>query len=152
MSISYNEIISNIRQGKYKYIGEGSSRKVFDLNNGYVVKIAKNMAGIEQNKVEYIISNYDRSHLFAKVVQASSNYNFIIMRKARKINSIMDVCNYFNVSNKFKFFSLPQIRELKNKYDLILNDLTRESSWGIINGQVVIINYGYTYEIKKKYY
>lgn len=70
MLISYNSIMFNVKRGAYKYLGEGSSRKVFDLNNGYVVKIAKNMAGVEQNRIEYMISEDDNSNLLAKVVQA----------------------------------------------------------------------------------
>ena len=48
-----------MRQGNYIYIGSGSSRNVFDLGNGYVMKVAKNIAGIAQNKSEYRISLID---------------------------------------------------------------------------------------------
>lgn len=41
----------NERRMFCKYIGSGSSRNVFDLGNGYVMKVAKNLAGIAQNKV-----------------------------------------------------------------------------------------------------
>lgn len=96
MFISDNQIMFNVKQGMYKYIGEGSSRQVFDLNNGYVIKVAKNKAGIAQNRMEYKISANDDTGLFAKVVQASNNYNFIIMRRAIKVSNISHVWKYFN--------------------------------------------------------
>ena len=61
-----NNILLNISRGYYKYIGEGSSRIVYDLGNRYVLKVAKNLAGIAQNKSEYKISSYDETNLFAK--------------------------------------------------------------------------------------
>ena len=55
----FNQIKLNIKRGYYRYIGSGSGRQVFDLENGYVVKVAKNKAGIAQNKSEYKISYID---------------------------------------------------------------------------------------------
>ena len=88
MFISYNDIIYNINRGVYRYIGEGSSRQVFDINNGYVVKIAKNKAGILQNKVESYISLNEEAYIFAKVKYYSIDYSYIVMPKARSINNI----------------------------------------------------------------
>lgn len=152
MLISYNSIMFNIKRGAYKYLGEGSSRKVFDLNNGYVVKIAKNIAGVEQNRIEYMISEDDNSNLLAKVVQASNNYDFIIMRRARKVKDILDVWDYFNVTNKNEFLDLPELKRLKTNYNLLLNDLNKKTSWGMIGGRPVIIDYGFTKRVKERYY
>ena len=142
----------NLRNGIYKYIGEGSSREVYDLNNEYVLKVAKNKAGLAQNRSEYKIYKKDNSKLFANILYASDDYNFIIMRKAKKVHDISDVWNYFNVSSKFEFYNLSFIRRLRNKYNLILADLNRPSSWGIIDKKYVIIDYGFTIDVKEKHY
>lgn len=152
MSISYNQIMFNIRRGIYRYLGAVSSREVFDLNNGYVAKVAKNMAGIEQNRTEFGISYNDKSKLFAKVVDASRDYSIIIMRKGDKVNSISQVWKYFNVKNKYQFLNLYEIRSISKKYTLVLSDLNKESSWGIIDGRLQIIDYGYTRVVKDRYY
>ena len=152
MLISYNSIMLNVKRGAYKYLGEGSSRKVYDLNNGHVVKIAKNMAGVEQNRIEYKISEEDNSEILARVVQASKRYNFIIMRKAKKVRNIYDIWDYFNVKNRMEFFNLPELKKLKSNYNLLLNYLNKKSSWGIIDGKPVIIDYGFTKRIKERYY
>jgi len=148
----FNYIILNIRLGYYRYIGSGSGRQVYDLGNGYVVKIAKNEAGVAQNKSEYNISANDYSNLFAKVVQVSNNFNLLIMEKAEKINNISYVWGYFDVRNKRELFNIKELQNIKNNYNLLLGDFGKKSSWGTINGRPVIIDYGFTKEVEKKYY
>ncbi|WP_160690846.1 hypothetical protein [Clostridium sp. C2-6-12] len=152
MSDIFNKIMFNINRGYYCYIGSGSSRDVFDLNNGYVIKVAKNIAGIAQNQTEYVISYYDDSDLFAKVVQASNDFYFLIMEKADKINNISEVFKYFNVSDKRELFHLKEIQNIKKKYNLLLGDFDRKRNWGIIKGRPVIIDYGFTREVSDRYY
>ena len=152
MVIDFDRILLNITQGYYRYIGSGSCRQVFDLGNGYVVKIAKNTAGIAQNKLEYKISYYDHSNLFAKVIRASNNFVLLIMQKADKINNISDVLEYFNVTSKSELFDSEELLNIKKNYNLLLNDLYKKSSWGMINGRPVIIDYGFTREVKNRYY
>ncbi|EKQ56599.1 MULTISPECIES: hypothetical protein [unclassified Clostridium] len=152
MIFEFDQIMFDVARGYYKYIGSGSSRRVYDLGNGYVIKIAKNDAGIAQNKSEYKISVKDHSNLFAKVVQASKDYRLLIMQKAKKVNSILSIWRYFNVTNKKELFNSKEIQNLKRKYNLLLGDFNRESNWGIINGKPVIIDYGFTREVKSRYY
>ena len=135
-----------------KYFGSGSSRYVFDLGNGYVMKVAKNLAGKAQNKVEYQISSMDSSDLFAKVMQVSSNFNYLVMQKADKINSITDFLYYFKVRSIDELFSLREFQNIVYRYNLLANDLCRTSSWGIVNGEPVIIDYGFTREVSARYY
>lgn len=142
----------NMRRVRYRYIGSGSSRKVFDLGNGYVVKVAKNNAGIAQNKMEYRISLRDSSNLFAKVIQASDDFYAIVMQKADKIYDFSYVCNYFNVESIRDVINLKKFQNIHYRYNLLLNDLCRTSSWGIINGKPIIIDYGFTKEIRERYY
>ena len=144
--------MSNMKRGMYRYIGSGSSRKVFDLRNGYVVKVAKNSAGVAQNKMEYKISSMDNSNLFAKVLQVSKNFHVLIMEKADKIYDFSSVCNYFKVGSILQVLTLKEFQSLYFRYNLLLNDLCRTSSWGIINERPVIIDYGFTTEIREKYY
>ncbi|WP_243176871.1 hypothetical protein [Clostridium gasigenes] len=136
----------------YRYIGSGSGRKVFDLGNGYVIKVAKNIAGIAQNQVEYQISFNDNSNLFAKVIEVSGDFKFLIMKKADTINNFSHVLKYFNVSNSREFIRLKGIQTIQWKYNLLLEDLCKKSSWGIIDGIPVIIDYGFTKQVQRRYY
>lgn len=148
----FNQIMMNIQRGYYKYIGSGSSRQVFDLGSGYVIKVAKNEAGIAQNESECMISYYDKSDLFAKVVQVSNDFRFLVMEKADKIDSITEVWKFFDVRSKSELFNLKELRKILNNYNLLLSDLSRKSSWGMINGRPVIIDYGFTREVCERYY
>lgn len=136
----------------YRYIGSGSGRKVFDLGNGYVVKVAKNMAGIAQNRVEHQISRRDNSNLFAKIIEVSGDFQFLIMEKADRINDFSHVLKYFNVSNTRELVRLNEMQTIQWKYNLLLADLCRNSSWGIIDGVPVIIDYGFTSQVQRRYY
>lgn len=142
----------NLTHGYYRYIGSGSSRKVFDLGNGYVVKVAMNMAGIAQNKTEYMISFNNSSGLFAKVMKVSKDFRLLIMKKARKIRDIWDLCRYFNVSSTTELVCSKELQHISGKYNLLLGDLKRIDNWGIIDGDPVIIDYGFTREVRSRYY
>lgn len=152
MVIEFKQIKLNIKRGYYRYIGSGSGRQVFDMENGYVIKMAKNKAGIAQNKAEYKISFNDNSDLFAKVIEISNDFNLLIMQKADPIYNILFVWKYFNVRNKKELFSSKELQNIKTRYNLLLGDFARKSSWGMINGRPVIIDYGFTREVKKRYY
>ena len=152
MFIDFNDIMFGIRSGRYMYIGSGSSRRVYDLGNDYVVKIAKNDAGIEQNRAEYYISSEDYFGIFAEVSGVSNDYRMLVMRKAKKIKDIRSVWNYFNAEDKYEFRHSKQMQRLKEKYRLLLGDFEKTSSWGIIDGRPVIIDYGFTRYVQRKYY
>ncbi|MDR3596839.1 hypothetical protein [Clostridium sp.] len=152
MNGTFNYIMMNLRWGNYRYIGSGSCRDVFDLGNGYVVKVARNLAGIAQNKSEYKISHKDNSGLFAKVVQVSNDFSMLIMEKADKINNISYIWRYFNASNEEELVNSKELQKIKQDYNLVLGDLERQSSWGIIDGRPVIIDYGFTKDVSRKYY
>lgn len=152
MVSSFSQIKFNLRRGHYKHIGSGSSRDVFDLDNGYVIKVAKNRAGIAQNESEYNISDYDNSGLFAKVIEVSNNFKFLIMEKADKVYYMSDVLEYFRVGSKRQLLKLKELQDIKRNYNLLLGDFQRKSSWGMINGKPIIIDYGFTREVHDRYY
>ena len=74
------------------------------------------------------------------------------MRRARKVKDILDVWDYFNVTSKNEFLDLPELNRLKIKYNVLLNDLNKKTSWGTISGRPVIIDYGFTKRVKERYY
>ena len=152
MKFDFETIISNIKRQNYRYIGSGSGRQVFDLGNGYVVKVAKNRKGIAQNKAEYQISLIDNTNLFAKVEQVSQDFILLIMEKAERVKKISDVWRYFHIHSNKQLFQIELLKEISAAHDLLLSDLTRASNWGIIGGDYVVIDYGFTRKVKKRYY
>lgn len=150
--IDFYQISLNIERQYYKFIGMGSGRVVYDLDNGYVVKVAKNNRGIAQNKTEYKISLLDNTNLFAKVLDVSENFEYLVMEKAIKINDIYYVWKYFNVRNNKQLYRVKELQNISYKYGLLLIDLRRPVNWGVLNGRPVIIDYGFTKEVRRRYY
>ncbi len=151
MDINFTTISNNIRAKVYPLIGSGSGRAVYDLDNGYVVKAARNRKGIEQNKAEYQISNMEDWKIFAKVLAHSEDFSLLIMEKARHIRSFSEVWNFYHVKNNRQLLSSNEFRAVLEKYDLLTADLYRLSSWGIINEKPVIIDYGFTKKVQELY-
>nr|WP_271716029.1 hypothetical protein [Anaeromicropila herbilytica] len=152
MDTYYNQINSNIRKGKYKLLGSGSGRRVYDLGNGYVVKVAKNRKGIAQNKTEYEISSNDPSDVFARVKAMSDDSIFLVMEKAQRLKDLSYVRQYYHVYNNRQLFQINELRDFYVYNDLLVPDLYRCVNWGMIDGKPVIIDYGFTKNVRRKYY
>ncbi len=152
VEVDFGQIILNIRKGTYKCIGAGSGRTVFDLENGFVIKVARNRRGIAQNKAEYHISTTADSCLLAKIKHVSEDFRFLIMVKAEKIKNISYVWNYFNVKNNRQLFQLEELKDIAAKHHLSLGDFGRSINWGKINEKPVIIDYGFTHQVKRRFY
>jgi len=151
-NIDFNKISLNIKRGVYKCIGVGSGRKVYDLSNGYVVKAAKNKKGIGQNEAEYKISLADDTNLFAKVTGVSDRFTLLVMEKSDKIKHISYVWNYFNVRSNKQLYRIKELQDISTRYSLLLIDFGRPANWGQLNGNPVIIDYGYTKEVRRRFY
>jgi hypothetical protein len=152
MEVDYSKIYSEIKRKAYKYLGSGSGRAVFDLNNGTVIKVAANKRGLAQNYAEYKISSVASSDLFAKVLCVSEDFRFLIMEKAEKVKDISFVWKYFNVKSNKELRSKNELLEIAQKYSLVLWDFGRAVNWGKINERPVIIDYGFTKAVKRKFY
>lgn len=148
---SFNDIRENLKKGNYPRLGMGSGRVVFDLRNGYVIKAAKNRRGIAQNKAECAIAKNDHSNMFAKIIDASEDYHFVIMEKADRVRSISEVWRYYKVRNNRELSGLEPFQKICSKHDLLMSDLYRRMNWGLVKGKPVIIDYGFTKETKKLY-
>lgn len=152
MEYDFKELIAGIKNGSYKLLGAGSCRKVYNLNDGYVMKLAKDIRGIYQNKTENKIYLSRKSNFFAEVIAVSEDNRCLIMQKADKIRNIDTVCKFYNVKSVKSLIMLDQLINDINDNNLSKNDLIRHSSWGFINDVPLIIDYGLTHNIYKKYY
>lgn len=151
MRIDFDRIRHNIEENKYPIIGVGSARIVYDAQNGYVVKAARNKRGIAQNKAEKQIEAQDHNHIFARVLAVSDDFAYLIMEKAERINSLQEVWEYYKVRSNHELFQLEEFRNLTARYNLLYADLYRKNSWGMVNQKPVIIDFGFTRETRKYY-
>ena len=137
-----NKIYADINSGKLKYLGGGAGRRVYDLGNGYVVKLAKNNFGYRQNKIEHGLSQVYKGDLLAKVHSVSEGYTLLVMQTAQTIDSMTPVLNYFKVRSVNELYSVPQLAALAQTHKLAFREFLRPRNWGLINGIPVIIDYG----------
>ena len=148
----FRMVSSNIKSGNYRLIGKGSGRAVYDLDNGQVVKAAKNIRGIAQNFEEHKIARIDHSNLFARVYDVSNDYRYLVMDKADHIKDISSVWDYFGVGSNNELFQVGRLRDISDKYNLLIWDFGRAVNWGEIDGKPMIIDYGFTRLVRRKYY
>lgn len=137
---------------QYLKLGTGSGRRVYQLDSDYVIKAAYNRKGYAQNQVESYISQTDDSPVFAKIFFCDPDYRYLIMERAERISNISVLFEYFNVSSLKELFSLPELNDIIIKYNLLIADLRRPVNWGLIDSRPVIIDYGFTKTVKRKYY
>ncbi len=80
-----NKLIDLVLQ-RYKlpYMGSGSSRAVYALSTGKVLKIAINAAGVAQNEAEMIVStNPSTKYIGAKLFDVDPDYHWLVMEVAK---------------------------------------------------------------------
>jgi hypothetical protein len=81
--IKMNQCMKRKIKGK-KFIGSGGTRVVYDLGNGYVLKIAKSTKGILCNKME--VKLYESSlkpikKYLAQIIDYDTAYRWVTMKK-----------------------------------------------------------------------
>jgi hypothetical protein len=138
--VSLDKNIKKMIQGK-NIIGLGSRRVVYDLGNGYVLKVAKSKYGIKSNKKEVTICMTSPSEIkkhLGHILKYDDRYNWIIMKNYdiyfRKNKENMK--NFFNMKGKFRRNRIIPYeisgRDGPNYQNLRLNS----------DGEIVVIDYG----------
>ncbi|WP_126427808.1 hypothetical protein [Brevibacillus marinus] len=137
--MSINEILQNM--SRRKMIGQGVYRRVYDLGNGYVLKVAKSKAGRRSNKKEvklYLSSPYRVRKYLGKIVGFKEDYSSLIMKKYDQ--SIPETEKYrakcFKVTRKFR-------KKRIFPYDIIHRGKPNPRNVRVKpNGRIVVIDYG----------
>ncbi|MDD9781738.1 hypothetical protein PVE99_04920 [Priestia megaterium] len=122
-----------ILQLKYQKIGNGRQRIVYDLNNGYVLKVALTKKGIQCNKREFKIYNHCRADLRKHLCPVKEVGRFwIIMEK-------MDIKVPNGIYNK-------EVTQLKNKFlaaGIRPRDMGNSNIRLSKKGKITVIDYGH---------
>lgn len=142
-------------ESNLNYIGKGSGRKVYAIDENYVIKIPRNSSGVLQNKVEnniYNTANENLKEYLCPIVFYSND--IIIMKRALPLNSFitnrgLNMLEILNSRKRNEFFK--EMKPLLKYYDLLYEDIIAISSWGLLNNKPVLIDYGCTNKIYNKY-
>jgi len=142
--------------GASSLLGKGSSRSVYSLEIGIVVKVANNNAGYSQNEAEVIIY---KSGLFNSIVNEilwySEDFEYIITWECELFQSLFDMLDTLEIEDMRDILDkMPKIKEL-NKF-IGLPTTTETITWSNLgintDGSLVLIDYGFTSKIRDQYY
>lgn len=177
---TYNQRLVYCRL-KLKKLGAGSSREVFDLDDNWVLKLAKNDKGLGQNRMESDYGLIDMFKFLPNIKDSDDEDRWIIVEKCEKITpkEFESLTNInFKLFSKFlyefervdrkytqKKYSediIPhiededdfifRIRDLLGSTDLLPGDFEKISSFGKHKGKIKVIDWGFTKDVHKTYY
>jgi hypothetical protein len=140
----------------YEYLGEGAGRNVYAINKRYVIKLSKSEGGEKQCEMEdYIFKNAPRNLKKCLCPVVWYKEDMVIMRRAiplvkNKEDKHKNIFRLLGIGVDDPFYK--KVNKLVDIYDLLFGDVKSLSSWGLLDGQLVLIDYGCTYDIYKKYF
>lgn len=165
----------------FNQLASGSARVVFDYNNDYVLKVAKNPKGIAQNNVENdgLIQN-SYTNICTKIIEEGNDNSWLLVQKAKKITPskfealtgvnfklFSNYMEYVFRKNNWLTFDKDKKEQLDENefvqnvvslvadYAMPVGDIVRISSWGEVNdggGKAVLTDYGLTQDVFDEFY
>lgn len=144
-------------------VGSGTSRDVYRLNNKQVIKVAKHDLGYTQNASECDTYNtYGGLGLFNEITNSAKSYLWVIQPLATPLEStdecfhhIIDLVQHVENSKEYSTDNV----FLKKVYDFLietqwkyLRDICKADSWGKVNNELRIIDYGMNNEAFEDYF
>lgn len=145
------------------HLGSGISRDVYRLNSTQVIKIAKHDMGYTQNASE--VDTYDAYGdlgIFNEIANSAKCYLWVVQPLAiplknddERFNQIVDLVEH--IENSKSYFTEDAF--LKKLYDFLidtqwkyLQDIKKCDSWGIVNGDLKLIDYGMNNDAYEEYF
>ncbi|MEC0182476.1 hypothetical protein P4H61_13385 [Paenibacillus peoriae] len=136
-----NKSIRDIINSK-KIIGVGSRRVVYDLEDGFVLKVAKSKYGRWSNKREVMIyrssPNKIKNHL-ANITTHGNQYDWLIMKRYHlnfQKNGI-NMLELFRMKAKFKKYGIIPFEVTRNNGKPNYQNIRLKP-----NGEIIVIDYG----------
>ena len=137
-NLSEDEIDRN-----FEFLGQGIARRVYSIDNQYVVKVAKGMDGYYQNSIENHVYEHADSNLLNYLCPiVFFKPRMIIMKKAIPLSRFMyyNDISMDNILGRKNTFN--DLKSMSKKFHLYFHDFVQPSSWGILNNKCVLVDYG----------
>ncbi len=116
-------------------LGSGSSRIVYSSGRFRVLKLAKNIAGLAQNKAECEISAERPEMPIAHVIDHARDFSWILAEKASQRKEI----------------SRDKARDFARDIQGLFTDMCGDNM-GYIKGRLVAVDFGYTKSVADEHY
>lgn len=159
----------------WKFLGEGSSRTAFEIDEKLIIKVAHNDKGIAQNKVE--MDPQAQRPCTLPIVVADAEGKWIILRNTKPLKekdfkkeigfgfSVFMNALFYKFNNESDQWSPPRdyeeieksplfncLSDLIFKTDQQIGDIDKISSWRELDGVPVLADYGLSRDVFKSYY
>lgn len=159
----------------WKLLGEGSSRTAFEIDEKLIIKIAHNDKGIAQNLVEMQPSV--QTDCVIQAVVADGKGKWIIFENSERLtkkdfkkivgfgfDSFMNALFYAMNNESDKWSKPREFNEIKKnslfrcvanlvfENQLLIGDISKASTWGMLNGKPIIRDAGLDKETYNKFY
>lgn len=163
LSISNEREFRDTCNNYLMHIGRGYSRDVYRLNSKQVIKVAKNDLGYTQNASECDTYNtYGGLGLFNEITNSAKSYLWVIQPLAIPLENtdieFQQIANLVQHIENSKEYSTNSVF-LKKVYDFLietewkyLRDICKADSWGRVNNELRIIDYGMNNEAFEDYF
>lgn len=159
----------------WKFLGEGSSRTAFEIDENLIIKIAHNDKGIAQNKVE--MDPKAQRPCTLPMVMADAEGKWIILKNTKPLKEkdfkakigigftqFMNAL-FYKFNNESDQWSPPRdyeeieklplfncLSDLIFKTDQQIGDIDKISSWRELDGEPVLADYGLSRDVFRSYY
>lgn len=178
---SLEDVISYLQKTIRSSIGEGEGRIVFQVDGQKVVKAAKNLGGIAQNKAEGSVCDGNQAvkDLFPVIFEQHPNGFWLLTQYAapmttaqfqtitglgwnlflsalkgafeRRANNVTEIDKQNFINASNNPFFTRLVQVIKD-CNYEPGDIVKLGSWGIINGKAMIIDSGFTESVYKTFY
>ena len=162
---------------RLRRLASGSSRTVYTIDNAKVLKLAKNVKGLAQNEAEGDWGlNQMYGDIIAKVLDRDEEWRWIVSEYAKPVTKTrfkhlvgVDIYIFFRylrdeldginsyvspedkkILDENEFFG--ELMGLIRDFDMEIGDFGRGSSFGELDGRIVIIDYGLTKTVFNTHY
>ena len=159
-------------------LGEGSSRVALGINKHSVLKLAKNEAGVAQNKTEYsVYEKVETCSMITQIFYYAEDFEWLICERSTRETepgdfecygaphgddgeNLAQACKYGDfegneIDEEVDPQSLEALRFLIQTMNLLPGDMYGKN-WGIVerDGQEypVLLDYGFDYDTKRNHY
>ena len=131
----------------FMYIGQGIARKVYAINDNYVLKLAKGLDGYYQNNVEnHVYNNIEEDLLKYLCPIVAFSPRIIIMKRAIPLSKLSHSKKVNINSLRKDKNALSDLNYMVNKFYLYPDDIVSTGSWGKLGDKYVLVDYGCTSE------
>jgi hypothetical protein len=161
---------------RYQYIDQGSSRRVYFISPGKVLKVARSKKGIAQNKAEIdIFKKVSNKEYFTQIYDHDPSNLWILAESAREITQAefskltgIKAAEFENITRTVDMLGFDDARMSLGKY--IMNKFVTDTidimqktklNYGDLHtghygkckdGRIALFDYGFTEEVNKEYY